>query len=139
MGDLVKIGDFSLARKNRSGYTPIGECAHKHLTLNDTGDVVSCTDCKTQVSPYWALTMLADEYARQWKKLQDGKMALEEAKTKDIHLLAAQVVEKAWRSRSMVPSCPHCHRGIFPQDGFGKGMINKDIENRRRKIASVQK
>lgn len=139
MGDLVEIGDFSLARKNRGGYTPIGECAHKHITMDDTGDVVRCADCNTQVSAYWALTMIAEEYTRQWNKLQYSKQALEEAKAKDIHLLAAQCVEKAWRSRSMVPSCPHCHRGIFPQDGFGKGMINKEIENRRRNIAADTK
>lgn len=139
MGDLVEIGDFSLARKNRGGYTPIGECAHKHITMDDTGDVVRCADCKTQVSAYWALTMIAEEYARQWNKLQHSKQALEEAKAKDIHLLAAQRVEKAWRSHSMVPSCPHCHRGIFPQDGFGNGMVNKEIENRRRKISADAK
>jgi len=135
MGNLVEIGDFSLARKNRGGYAPISECAHKHLTLDDTGDVVRCVDCNTQVSAYWALTMLAEEYNRQWCRLQSGKQALEEAKAKDIHLLAAQRVEKAWRSRSMVPSCPHCNRGIFPQDGFGKGMVNKAIENRIRQVA----
>lgn len=139
MGDLVEIGDFSLARKNRGGYVPIGECAHKHITMDDTGAVVRCADCNTQVSAYWALTMIAEEYTRQWNKLQHSKQALEEAKAKDIHLLAAQRVEKAWRSRSMVPSCPHCHRGIFPQDGFGKGMINKEIENRRRNIAADTK
>lgn len=135
MGDLVVIGDFSLERKNR-GYTPIAECAHKHLSLDDTGDVVRCADCKTQVSAYWALTMLADEYNRQWKRLQSSRQALENAKAKEIHLLAAQRVEKAWRSRTMVPSCPHCLRGIFPQDGFGNGMVNKEIENRRRRIAA---
>lgn len=139
MGDVVEIGDFSLARKNRGGYAPIGECAHKHLSLDDTGDVVRCADCNTQVSAYWALTMLADEYGRQWRRLQSGRQALDDAKAKEVTLLSAQRVEKAWRSRTTVPSCPHCNRGIFPQDGFGGAMVNKQMGNRRREVDASAK
>lgn len=135
MGDIVEIGDFSLARKHRGGYAPTGECRHNHLTLDDNGDVVRCSDCNAQVSAYWALAMIADEFSRQMGRLQAGKRDLAEAVAREVHLIAAKEVEKAWRSRTMVPSCPHCHRGIFPQDGFGKSLISREIENRRRQVA----
>ncbi|MDE3022711.1 MAG: hypothetical protein KGI54_12775 [Pseudomonadota bacterium] len=51
------------------------------------------------------------------------------------HLIAARAVEKAWRVRDMVPSCPHCHAGILPEDGLGKSLINREMEMRRRDIA----
>lgn len=138
MGDLVEIGDFSLARKNRGGHVPFGtECQHKHLILDDNGGIVRCADCSAQVSPYWALTMLREEYKRQWERLQAGKRELEAARAKELHLLAAQRVEKAWRSRTKVPTCPHCRRGIFPQDGFGRAMIAVEMERRRRRVEAA--
>lgn len=136
MNNLIEIGDFKLARENRGGRAPRSECGHRHLTLDDNGEVVRCADCQTQVSAYWALTMLADEYKRQWDRLMAAKQALAEEKAKDIHMLAAKEVEKAWRSRTMIPTCPHCHRGIFPHDGFGRELVNKALENRRRQVAA---
>jgi hypothetical protein len=76
--------------------------------------------------------MLAGEYNRALSRLQRERDALTKAKESEIHLLAAKKVEKAWRSRTMVPACPHCGKGILPQDGLGSTNINRAIELRRR-------
>jgi len=39
-----------------------GECAHLHLNLDSRGDIVSCVDCKASLSPFWALSMLSEQY-----------------------------------------------------------------------------
>lgn len=131
MSNVVNIGDVRITRQHRT-YSRSAECEHLHLTLHENGGVVECDDCKKTLSAYWALTMMAERYGTAFDKVLRGQQRLEEAKAKDISLLAAQKVEKAWRSRSMVPTCPHCHEAIFPQDGFGGSAINRAMAIRRR-------
>ena len=41
--------------------------------------------------------------------------------------IAARKMEEAWRHKNMVPSCPHCHNGLFPEDfKTGMSMLGKD-------------
>lgn len=87
------------------------------------------------VSAFWALEMLSDEYNRALSKLQRDREALAKAKEAETHLLAARRVESVWRSRTMVPACPHCGTGILPEDGLGSSQINRGIELRRRAAA----
>lgn len=131
MSNIVNIGDVRITR-TRMGYERKQECQHRVLTFDEHGEVVTCDVCKTQVSAFWAVKMLAGVYAEQLAKVEAGARRLAEAMAKDLSLLAAQRVEKAWRSRTMVPTCPHCHEPIFPQDGFGGSQVNREIALRRR-------
>lgn len=138
MSNVTNIGDWVINRKTKSYFTPKGECGHKHLQMEDDGAVVKCTDCGVQVSAYWALENIVRAYNEWTVKFNRERETFRQSKEKEIHLLAAKKVESAWRSRSMVPTCPHCRSGILPSDGFGGGMINKEIEMRRRAIALEQ-
>lgn len=40
-----------------------GECAHRNIRLDPRGGIVTCRDCSATLTPFWALTMLADQYA----------------------------------------------------------------------------
>lgn len=131
MSNIIDIGEVRLKRDQR--YTrPAGECRHVHITLDDNGDVVRCDECGIQLSPYWLLTRICDEYSRALAKINARERAHREAMDRALHLTAAQRVEKAWRSRTMVPCCPHCGEGIRATDGLGSTMINRDIDDRRR-------
>lgn len=107
-------------------------CKHLHVELDDNGDIVLCTDCKKQVSAYWALRIITEQWEEQNKKLAKEKTRLWEETQKSLHLVAARRVEEAWRTRSMLPACPHCHRGISPRDNFGSSRVNAEMEQRRR-------
>jgi hypothetical protein len=133
LSNIVNIGDVRITR-TRMDYARRNECEHKQLTFDDNGEIVTCDDCAKQVSAFWVVTMLAGVYAKALAKVVSEQRTLAEAKAKDISLLAAQKVEKAWRSRSMVPTCPHCHEAIFPQDGFGGSATNRAMAIRRREI-----
>ena len=39
-----------------------GECDHHNIRLDPRGGLVTCRDCSAALSPFWALTMLADQY-----------------------------------------------------------------------------
>jgi hypothetical protein len=50
--------------------------------------------------------------------VKDAESRLAKAKAaEETHLIsrAAQAIDKAWRSRSSVPACPHCGYGLFPE------------------------
>ena len=109
-------------------------CQHKHLTLDDEGEFVTCDDCKKQVGNYAALRMLVERWALLQARVDSQRAAIADATEKTVELRAAQRVEKAWRSRSMVPTCPHCHEAIFSTDGLGGSMMNKGLAIRRRGV-----
>lgn len=131
MSNVIDIGEVRLRRDQRY-VRSAGECRHIHITLDDNGDIVRCDGCGAQLSPYWLLTRICDEYSRALAKIAAREQQHAEARERDLHLIAAQRVERAWRSRTMVPCCPHCGDGIRATDGLGATMINRTIDDRRR-------
>ncbi len=137
MSNVIDIGEMRFTRKQRSYAAEKQACKHQKLTMDDEGDIVECEDCGKQLSAYWVLQMLTSHYHDAYRKLNGWQEKLTEAAAKDVGLLAAQKVERAWRSRTMVPTCPHCHEAIFPGDGFGGCTTNKEIALRRRAIKAT--
>ncbi|MFM0123350.1 MULTISPECIES: hypothetical protein [Paraburkholderia] len=39
------------------------ECDHHNIRLDPRGGIVTCRDCSVALTPFWALTMLADQYS----------------------------------------------------------------------------
>ena len=129
--DVFEIADFRIKRKLR-GSSSSSPCQHLHITIDDEGEIVMCDDCGKQIGAYYALRMLAQRWGSYKKSMSRQREALEELSKKTIVLRAARAVESAWRNQSMVPSCPHCREAIFPDDGFGKTLVNKRMAQRRR-------
>jgi hypothetical protein len=132
---VVQIAEWRF-RKERRGYWAVGEkakCEHHKLTLDPHGLTIRCDDCKLQLSAYWVLERMLATYRRLWDELRSAQERHQRRVMADIGLRAARDVEKAWRSRKMVPTCPHCHRGVFAADGFGSSMVSKEIELARRR------
>lgn len=139
MGEnVIQIGDFRIAQKQRSWLRSKSECRHLSIELDDNGGLVKCSDCKESLSPYWALSHLAEQFNSAYKKVEARAARVEEDKSANIHLIAARVVEKAWRRKQMVPTCPHCSCGIKPTDNFGHSLIHVSIEDRRRAASKQQ-
>jgi hypothetical protein len=135
MDNVIQIGDFSLIRKRERGskfWRKPDDCMHTSLEIDDDGHVVKCRTCGVQVEAYWALRTLAERYNESLKTVESKRDQLREDMAKGLTLKAAQRVEKAWRSRSMVPCCPHCGAGIRASDGFGSSLVNVKIDDRRR-------
>lgn len=135
---LPKIIDFEQARishKRRSE----DACQHKHICIDPDNETVECTDCGKGISPFYALNMMMSYWANIDSKY---RMRIEEAnsiKEGKRLLKATQRVDKAWRSRKMLPTCPHCHRGISPDDGLGGSAVSKEYDSALRKRDRQQK
>lgn len=132
MADVLDLGSFKLQRKGNARFATPDQCAHVNLQMEDLGQVVRCLDCKAQVSAWWALNRLAENWQMLDRRMKERESVLSEAMSTNIHLVAARRVQEAWRSRKTAPSCPHCHRGILPEDQLGSSRISRDMELRRR-------
>lgn len=138
---VVDLDGFRLSRKRDCAWLRRKDkvCPHDNVTGDDTGDVFTCDDCKMQVSASWLLWKFVGYYNEWTEKANARQRQLDEDKAAVMHLTAARKVQDAWRSRTMVPTCPHCRRGISPADGFGSSMLNKKIDERQREIAKAAK
>jgi len=137
MSNVIEIGDFSFARASKRYGIGAG-CHHQRMTLELDGEIVRCRDCKAQVTAWWALNLILQAYEREMSKLASNRAQIADERKQIIHLIAARKVERAWKSKDMVPTCPHCRRGILPTDGLGDAQIHRQIDKARR-IASHPK
>lgn len=128
---IIQFGEARLKLRGKPGWRD-ERCKHLNLTYDDNGEFVTCDDCGMQVTAFWAMKMLAEHYEKARQDVDRRSQHLADEKARSIHLLAARKVEKAWRSRSMVPCCPHCGAGILPEDGLGGSQVNRKIEMARR-------
>lgn len=131
MSNVIDIDELRFTRDKRI-VRPREECAHRHMTLDEEGQFVKCDDCGVQLSPYWVLNRMLDGYDRALSKIAAREQRIATAQEEGVHLLAARRLERVWRSRTMVPACPHCGEGIGPKDDFGGTCINKALYERRR-------
>jgi hypothetical protein len=127
---VVDIGDIriarGLARRHYSG------CPHRRLVYDTHERRIWCKDCERDVEPFDAFTGLIEPYTRSLKELENREQKIAEAESFSIRSLAAKQIDQAWRSRNMVPACPHCGNGLFPESFKGScAMVGKDYAARR--------
>lgn len=126
--NVVQIGELRLARVAQGYMRQREGCQHKLLELDETGQVVTCRDCKVQVSAYWALSYLVSFWEGHSKQFKREQAAVREERGAVLHLTAAKKVEAAWRSKTTLPSCPHCRRGISAHDNLGGATVARRFE-----------
>lgn len=137
MNNVLNLGDYRFTRANtRDPFKFSKDCRHKHLTLDSNGEIVKCDDCKAQVGAFWALQMIVASWDDWYSKLQRARDDAQKVASSQVVLKAALVVQDAWRSRTMAPTCPHCQKAILATDGFGRSRVNKEMELARRKRAA---
>jgi hypothetical protein len=47
-----------------------GGCAHRRIRLDHHGGVVTCTDCNATLAPFWALSMLSEQYSLAMSQIE---------------------------------------------------------------------
>lgn len=128
---VVNIGDIRVARgMTRRAYS---SCPHRGLVFDNSERRIWCKDCERDVEPFDAFKSLIEGYSAARDDLERRVTAMAEAEVFKIRTLAGKRMEEAWRSKNMVPACPHCHNGLFPEDfKFGPSMVGKDFARGRR-------
>lgn len=132
--NVVDFGDIRVAR-GLSRRSPLLACAHRKMVYDERERRIWCDDCESTVEPFDAFRALVEQFdkasKRADKEIKEARAALEHS----LIARAAKVVDKAWRSRRMAPCCPHCSRGLLPED-FANGLkrsVSLMLERQKRK------
>jgi hypothetical protein len=129
-GTVIDIGAYKLKFVRFSSgrfVEPTRECPHLNVSCDDEGSILECNDCGRQIDAYWWMKEVFKAYESARIELERRFADIEKRESHTFHLQAAVKVEKAWRSRTVVPTCPHCHEAIFPTDGFGGKVLNRKL------------
>lgn len=113
-GKIVSIGDLRVAR----GLTcrPETTCKHMSLAYDCQERRIWCNDCEQEIEVFDAFVALAENYDRAYSALEARREEIKEAESASLISVAAREVDKVWRGRKMVPTCPCCGEGLFPED-----------------------
>lgn len=136
---VVDIGDYRVARgMTRRAFTT---CPHHRMVYDNQERRIWCKDCEKDVEGFDAFELLAKSFSRQTAILKAREEKVKEAEAHSIISLAAKVIDKAWRKKKMVPCCPHCQEGLFPEDfKDGAAFVSKsyELEKQRRKPTPIK-
>lgn len=128
---VVDIGDIRVSRG--MSRRPHSTCRHLNLVYDSQERRIWCKDCENNIDAFDAFKQLAENYdsaLRHSKKIHADALA---ARDHHLHLIAAKNLEEMWRRRRVVPACPHCKRGLLPEDFKTTGtLISAAIERQRR-------
>lgn len=128
---VVDIGDLRVARgKTRRPYTA---CKHTHLRYDNEERRIWGADCEMDVEAFDAFKGLVERFSGAASDIKGRQDAVKEAEGHAIISRAAKAIDEIWRRRKVVPACPHCRRGILPEDvAKGLGCVSAEIERQRR-------
>ncbi|WP_244594607.1 hypothetical protein [Methylosinus sporium] len=130
--NVVDIGDVRVSRG--LSRRPFSLCHHRRLAYDEKERRVWCQDCETDVEPFDAFRLLVEQMHRATAELERQATELNEAMAFQARQIATKKLDKAWRSRTMVPACPHCNNGLFPEHfKDGLAMLGRDYAEARLK------
>jgi hypothetical protein len=132
VGDIIEMGKFKFEILRGQ----LKKCGHHHLIYDIQNKEIICKDCNQILHPFDAFLQLLDARKRTEEDLERRRKELEELESRAGKglLKATRYVDHAWRSKNMVPCCPHCSAPIFPDDGFGRSMTNKEMALQARRF-----
>lgn len=135
---VVDIGDIRVARG--LSRRPASSCHHRQLRYDAGERRIWCADCEQNIEAFDAFEMLVQQFARAAQEIKRRATELTEAETHQVRSLAARQLDLAWQKRRMVPACPSCGQGLFPED-FKDGIMSSlgreyaEAQRKRRQAA----
>jgi len=134
----VKVIDFGEARVARGmSRRPYSSCKHMNMVYDTQERRIWCEDCESNVDPFDAFRTLVEQYAAAESRINRIKNEANEAAQFTLRSRAAKHIDKAWRSRRMVPCCPHCTGALLPEffaDGVGMS-VSAELARRKHGFA----
>lgn len=117
---VVDIGDYRVSRGfSRRAYT---SCSHKQMVYDLQERRVWCKDCESNIDSFDAFESIVKHFDFQNKFIKRERQEIEAAKAHSLISIASKILDKAWRRKKTAPCCPHCKKGLLPED-FKDGVV----------------
>lgn len=108
------------------------QCQHNATVLDERLGTVTCKDCQATLSAFWVLGQIAREENRCFERIHRLRHEAEELQKWVPFLRSMRSLEKRWRGRAMLPVCPHCHRGLWPEELGASVSLSLEIAQRKK-------
>ena len=132
---VVDIGDARVARG--LSRRPFSGCHHNSLIYDGCERRIWCPDCKSTIDPFDAFLSLVGQFDRAQRKAEQKAKELADAKSHNLVRIAAKQMDDQWRRKRTVPTCPHCRKGLMPEDAARMGRMSREIEIARRRAVEM--
>lgn len=136
-GEVIRLDGARISRA-KSSLGRASYCSHNgSLEYDPDARTIECLLCHKRMDGFDGFMALVMSWSAWTRDNESMAKEIKELQERVDHRLlrATAKVDRAWRSRRMVPTCPHCFRGIFPEDGLGDGSVNRECELERRKFS----
>lgn len=130
VASVISLDDVRISRGWR---LPGKQCKHLSLVYSAQDRAVECKDCGKPVDGFDAFMVLCQRFDGMEKAAQAKLHKAEAALESTVVRRAAKELDLSW-GRKMAPCCPHCRRGLLPED-FANGArsaYGRDFELARR-------
>lgn len=128
--NVIDIGDLRVSR----GQTrrPRSACKHRRLTYDPSERRIWCRDCERDIDGFDAFQIIAEQSHAFYEQNMRRARKLDEAEQFQARSLAVKALDRIWRSRKMAPCCPHCRKGLLPEDVKNLSSVGVEYERARR-------
>jgi hypothetical protein len=126
---IVSLEAWRLAKR------PGPTCAHPRTIVDQQNGTVECKECGASLSAFHVLVQIAKEENRLWERVRALRAEAKELKAWVPILKAVRELDRMWRGKRMLPCCPQCSRGLWPEEMTAA--VGVQIEVARRKKAKI--
>jgi hypothetical protein len=126
-GTVVDLADVRI-RLGRSKVGPgLKQCEHHALIYSPTERRVWCENCERTVDNFDAFLIFTRKFERMLAEARHKLSTAAEALAGAARLRATKELDRIWAGKKMAPCCPHCSKGLIPED-FTRGVSSISME-----------
>lgn len=105
-------------------------CRHPSVWIWESEPIMECRDCGAMIDPFVWMRANFKKFDQQIadKIAERDRIAAETAELKAWApwLRSLKALERIWRGKRMLPTCPHCRRGIEAEALANTGCVSRD-------------
>lgn len=110
-----KVVDIDVLRINRN-ISKRCQCQDKRFVVDPQNRAVHCGTCGAWVDPYDAIYHLATKKERMIEQVTSLLEQRREISRYKPHLVVIKQLERQYRGKKMLPTCPHCHEAFYLEE-----------------------
>jgi ribosomal protein S27E len=116
------------------------KCHHHNIVFDSSDRRIWCEDCTRTLDAFDAFLIFTRYFEDMDCEARSKLHTAQEAMKSTARLRATKALDKIWSGNVMAVSCPHCKKGLLPED-FSEGARSswsRDLEIAERRKAKIR-
>jgi hypothetical protein len=136
-GKIIELAGIRIARGLNNAKLK-EKCSHKRMVYDTAERRVWCEDCSRTIDAFDALLVMIEHLDEMCSEARRKLSEAREVHGKTARLRATKMLDKVWSGNVMAVACPHCRKGLLPEDfaGGASSAWARDLEIGYRRKAN---